>query len=76
MTGEALGTQSLDGLMTRLKLSNTDLVKASTEQLTHKQVQKGRTGKRLSPCLKTKILNALHNAVPDQKFANKDLFNY
>ena len=77
MTEEkALGVQPLDALMTQLKLSNTDLVKASTEQLTHKQVHKGRTGKRLSPRLKTKILNALHNAVTDQKFAHRDLFNY
>ena len=77
MTEEkALGVQPLDALMTQLELSNTDLVKASTEQLTHKQVQKGRAGKRLSPRLKTKILNALHNAVKDRKFAHRDLFNY
>ena len=71
-----LGTQPLDGLMTQLGLSNHDLVEASDEQLTHKMVQKGRKGRRLSPNIKTKILNALHAAVSDRKFAHRDLFNY
>lgn len=62
--------------MTRLGLSNTDLVQASTEQLTHKMVQKGRKGRRLSLNMKTKILNALHMVASDQKFSHKDLFNY
>lgn len=76
MTEKELGIQPLDRLMIRLGLSNTGLVKASTEQLTHKMVQKGRKGRRLTPNVKTKILNALHAAVPDQKFMHKDLFNY
>jgi hypothetical protein len=74
---EEHGTQPLDALMTRLGLSNHDLVSASKEQLTHKMVQKGRKGRYLTPNVKTKILNALHNAVPeDQRFAHRDLFNY
>jgi hypothetical protein len=90
MTEKELGVQPLDALMTRLTLANHDLVKASTEQLTHKMVQKGRKGRRLTPHVKTKILNALHaalqsrraspeagrTAVPGQKFAHRDLFNY
>ena len=35
----------LDELMTELGLSNADLVKASTEQLTFKMVQKARGGR-------------------------------
>ena len=42
------GLQPLDGLMTALELANNDLVAASTEQLTHKMVAKGRRGRWLS----------------------------
>lgn len=76
MTEKELGIQPLDGLLTRLGLSNHDLVSVSTEQLSHKMVQKGRRGRRLTPNVRTKILNALHNAVPGKKFAHRDLFNY
>jgi hypothetical protein len=71
-----LGTQPLDALMTKLKLSNHDLVAASTEQLSHKMVQKGRKGRRLTAKAKNKILAALHAACPDRQFAHRDLFNY
>jgi hypothetical protein len=71
-----LGTQPLDALMTQHGLSNHALVAASTEQLSHKVVQKARQGRRLTPKAKTKILNALHNALPEQKFFHRDLFNY
>lgn len=91
LSGEKeLGAQPLDALMTRLGLSNHDLVEVSTEQLTHKMVSKGRKGRRLTPNVKTKILHAFHAALkkrrtssvatqldgPDQKFAHRDLFNY
>lgn len=71
-----LGTQPLDALMTKHGLSNHALVAASTEQLSHKMVQKARKGRRLTAKAKTKILNALHSALPEQKFAHRDLFNY
>ncbi len=71
-----LGVQPLDVLMTKLGITNHVLVAASTEQLSHKVVQKGRKGRRLTPKAKTKILNALQTAFPDQKFAHRDLFNY
>ncbi len=45
--------------MTRLGLSNADLVKASTEQLTFKMIQKARKGKPLTPNVQNKILAAL-----------------
>ena len=70
------GLQPLDALMTKLEISNHALVAASAEQLSHKVVQKGRKGRRLTSRAKTKILNALHAAFPDQKFAHRDLFNY
>jgi len=71
-----LGTQPLDALMTRHGLSNHALVAASTEQLSHKVVQKARKGRRLTSQAKTKVLKALHLALPEQKFAHRDLFNY
>ena len=51
--------QSLNDLMTERGLSNADLVKASTEQLTFKMVQKARKGKPLTPNVQKKILAAL-----------------
>lgn len=76
-TGKSeLGTQPLDALMTRLGLSNHTLVAVSTEQLSHKVVQKARKGRRLTPKAKTKILNALHHLLPENRFAHRDLFNY
>jgi fido (protein-threonine AMPylation protein) len=81
MTGDGkgtndLGTQPLDVLMTKHGLTNHALVAASAEQLSHKGVQRARKGRRLTSKAKTKILDALHNALPGKKFAHRDLFNY
>ena len=70
------GAQPLDDVMVCLGLSNSGLVKVSTEQLTHKMVQKGRKGKRLTRNAKLKILHALEAVKPDEKFKLKLLFNY
>lgn len=71
-----LGIQPLDALMVKHGLSNHGLVAASADQLSHKVVQKARKGRRLTSRAKTKILNALHHALPELKFAHRDLFNY
>lgn len=71
-----MGVQPLDGVMTRLGLSNHALVSASTCQLTHKTVQKGRKGRRLTESAQQKILTALLAAKPGEKFSLQDLFNY
>ena len=71
-----LGAQPLDALMVKYGLTNHALVAASTEQLSHKVVQKARKGTRLTPKAKTKVLNALHLALPEKKFAHRDLFSY
>ncbi len=70
------GTQPLDRIMTGLGITNSDLVRASTEQITHKMVQKGRKGRQLTLHIRQKLLNALNNAQPGQVFALRDLFNY
>ena len=71
-----LGVQPLDGIMARLALTNADLVRVSTEQLTHKMVAKGRKGRRISMKIKMKIVKALNLASPEEKFTPKALFNY
>lgn len=68
--------QPLDALMNRLGLTNADLVKASTEQLTFKMVHKGRTGRRLTPNVQAKIHNALLAAKPGLQVRRRDLFHY
>ena len=69
------GLQALDGVMTELGLTNHDLVAASTEQLTHKMVAKGRRGRWLSVAVRLKILRALNQA-SGQAFSLAKLFNY
>jgi hypothetical protein len=71
------GPQPLDRILDELGLANSVLVEASTEQLTHKQVQKGRKGRRLTPNIQHKIVNALNAAADgERKYAIGDLFNY
>jgi uncharacterized protein YbcV (DUF1398 family) len=62
--------------MEKLGLSNSDLVAASTEQLTFKMVQKGRKGRRLTRNVQEKILNALMAVRPDLKIRRRELFHY
>lgn len=71
-----LGTQPLDEILTALNITNPELVKASTEQLTHKQVQKARKGRRVSDNIKGKICRALNAVQTDKTFSDKELFNY
>ena len=70
------GTQPLDAIMERRKMKNADLVRVSTEQLSHKVVQKGRKGRRLTLNAQMKILKALNLTSTEEKFSIRDLFNY
>lgn len=72
-----MGTQPLDRLMTDLGLKGTDLVAASTEQLTHKMVTKARRGRRLTGNVQRKILAALNQVRPrDPPYRLDELFSY
>lgn len=81
-----LGPQPLDRVMERLGLDNHDLVSASTEPLTHKMVQKGRKGRRLTPRIQCRILRALNRVLAERelptnsgdspRFGIGDLFTY
>ena len=70
------GVQPLDALLAELNLKNSDLVEASSEQLTHRMVAKGRKGRRLTLHIQTKILRALNQAQTGKKYVLQDLFNY
>ena len=71
---EGSAVPPLDVLMTRLGLTNAQLVQASTEQLTFKMVQKARKGRALSPNIQAKILAALLTVNPGVNVTRLDLF--
>jgi len=70
-----LGVQPLDTIMEELGLKNHDLVAASKDGLTHKQVQKGRKGRRLTRHIQDKIAEAL-SASTGKGYKLNQLFNY
>ncbi len=70
-----LGVQPLDAVLEEQGFKNHDLVAASTEGLTHKQVQKGRKGRRLTRNVQDKIVSALSLA-SRESYSRTQLFNY
>ncbi len=70
-----LGRQPLAGIMLELGLKPNDLVSNSTEQITHKMVARAAKGRRLTPKIQQKILNALNKA-SGKEYGLKDIFNY
>jgi hypothetical protein len=70
-----LGEQPVAKLMAEHQLKPHDLVARSTEQLTHKMVARACKGRRLTPNVQSKILNALNRAA-DKTYTLKDLFTY
>ncbi|MDD5432065.1 MAG: hypothetical protein PHO70_03660 [Candidatus Omnitrophica bacterium] len=70
-----LGEQPIAGIMAEYGLKPNDLVNNSSEQITHKMVSRAVKGRRLTPKIQQKILNALNKAL-DKQFVLKDLFNY
>ncbi len=70
-----LGEQPLALILTQLGLKSHDLVAASTEQITHKMVQRGCKGRRLTKNIQGKLLRAL-NTASGKTYAIQDLFNY
>ena len=70
-----VGTQPLDLLMIDAEMRNNDLVSISQEGLTHKQISKGRKGRRITKKLQLKILSAW-NQLMSTDLVLDDLFNY
>jgi len=81
-----LGPQPLDAIITNWGLGNHDLVEASPEQLTHKQVVRARNGRRLTLKMKIKTSRTLNFAIWGRltneeresfvEYFPKHLFNY
>ena len=70
-----LGPQPLGALLSKHGLTNRDLVAASTEQITHKMVNRAVRGRRLTPNVMAKLRNALNRAAESQ-YTLSDLFTY
>ena len=80
------GPQRIDDIMLRWGLDNHDLVTASIEQLTHKQVQKARQGRQLTLKMMQKVARTLNiciwNGLSDEEkeayyeYIHRDLFTY
>jgi hypothetical protein len=70
-----LGIQPLDTIMEERGLKNHDLVAASKDGLTHKQVQKGRKGRRLTRNVQDKIVASI-SAYTGTAYKLDQLFNY
>lgn len=75
-----LGPQPIDALLREFEADNHEVVDASPEQLTHKQVQRARKGRRLTANMQAKILEAVRAYLAEKGVARKvglgDLFNY
>lgn len=80
------GPQPLITLMERWGLESHDLVEASDEQLTHKQVQRAKSGRKLTLKMMMKIARALNLAISNKldapgrekfvHYGHKDIFSY
>ena len=81
-----LGKQPLDAMMDAWGMSNNQMVDNSTEQLTHKQIQRARNGRRLTLKMMQKVNRAFNVTIwfqlnDEQKeayfeYMHKHLFNY
>ncbi|WP_372795617.1 hypothetical protein [Pontiella sp.] len=72
-----VGTQPLDALMTEKGIKNNDLVAiAPPGFINHKQIQKGRKGRRLTMHMQQKILDTLNIYSAPETYEWKDLFTY
>lgn len=82
------GPQRIESLMQAWGLTNHDLVLAAVpEQLTHKQVQRARAGRKLTLAMMQKITRVLNEAVLTTRlsaeaaesytpYMHRDLFSY
>lgn len=80
------GPQPLGTLMKKLCIKNHDLVDASPEQLTHKQVQRAISGRRLTLKMMMKLARSLNIAIWYRleseererfvEYIHNDLFSY
>ena len=69
------GEQPIAKIMVEYGLKPNGLVRNSTGQISHKMVARAAKGRRLTPHVQLKILNALNKAT-EKNYSLKDLFNY
>ena len=74
-TERNLGPQPISDIMAAHELTPHALVEASTEQLTHKMVNRATKGRRLTANTKAKVIKAI-NAATGKSYAAGELFNY
>jgi hypothetical protein len=70
-----LNEQPIARILVEHKLTNGDVVSASTENITYKMLSRSCKGRRLTPQVQVKICNAVNRAT-GKTFTVKDLFNY
>lgn len=70
-----LNQQPIVSILVENKLTNCDLITASTENITYKMLSRAAKGRRLNPHIQIKICRALNKA-SNKIFTVKDLFNY
>ena len=70
-----LGEQPIVRIMADRGLKARDLVAISTEQITFKMVHRACKGRRLTPNVQSKILNALNEST-GKKYSTEELFTY
>ena len=70
-----LGEQPIAKIITAHGLKPQDLVENSTEQLTYKMISRAVKGRRLTPNVQYKILDALNRAAK-KNYTLKDIFSY
>lgn len=81
-----LGTQPLEAIMHRWGVTNHDLVEDSPEQLTHKQIQRAKAGRRLTLKMMMKVARSFNIAIWNRlskanketfvEYLHKDIFSY
>ena len=69
------GDQPIARIMAEHELKASDIVAASTEQMTYKMILKACKGRKLTTKVQEKVLNAL-NKVTGKSYSLKDIFTY
>lgn len=68
-----LNEQPITRILAENNLTNSDLIPASTQNITYKMLSRASKGRRLTPHIQFKICNALNQAA-GKTFTVKDLF--
>lgn len=70
-----IGEQPITRIMAEYVLKTSNIVAASTEQITYKMISKSCKGRKLTKTVQKKVLNALNKAT-GKSYLLKDIFTY